>query len=170
MSILQQYFQQSSTVIEFGCGPGKNLFGLAEKIRFGYGIDINCLYLRLAKKLSRKYGFSNLTFIKYDGLNFPEIPKADIVFEKGVFERLPKNKVRFYIEQLKTRYLKDDGILILYFLMARAKRTAFTERLGDDADIYWDKGEIEKFLDNINLKLSFRMELDFADFYICTSK
>jgi hypothetical protein len=44
-------------------------------------------------KLAKKYNFNNLHFIKYDGINFPDIPKADLIFEKGVFERLDKTIV-----------------------------------------------------------------------------
>lgn len=170
MSVLFQYFDQSSTVIEFGTGPGKNLFSLAEKINFGYGIDINYLYLRLANKLKGYYGFSNISFIKYDGFNFPTIPKVDIVFEKGVFERLSKDRVKFYVEQLRRKYLKDNGFLILYFLMNRAMGTIFTKRLGDEAYVFWNQSEIKVFLDNAGLKINDTISLDFSDFYICTSK
>ena len=34
MSIFSQYFNSQSIVIEFGCGPGRNLFGIADKIKY----------------------------------------------------------------------------------------------------------------------------------------
>lgn len=107
MSILLSYFSNSKIVMEFGCGPGKNLFGIADKIAYGFGIDINGLYIRLAKKLAVKYAIKNLRFIKYDGTQFPEIGKVDIVLEKGVFERIPKSLVSIYISELKKKYLKQ---------------------------------------------------------------
>lgn len=93
MKIFSSYLNRNKTVLEFGCGPGKNLFGIADLVKIGYGIDVNPRYIRLAMKLAKKYNFNNLHFIKYDGINFPDIPKADLIFEKGVFERLDKTIV-----------------------------------------------------------------------------
>jgi len=36
MPIFYKYFNSQSIVIEFGCGMGKNLFGIADKIRLWY--------------------------------------------------------------------------------------------------------------------------------------
>ena len=94
MKIFSSYLNKDKTVLEFGCGLGKNLFGIANLVRMGYGIDINALYIRLAEKFAKKYNLNNLKFLKYDGLNFPDIPTVDLVFEKGVFERIDKTLVK----------------------------------------------------------------------------
>ena len=52
-------------------------------------------------------------------VTFPTIKNIDIIFEKGVFERIPREKVEYYIKSLKDNYLRSDGIMILYFLMDR---------------------------------------------------
>ena len=169
MSVLFSYFDKEKSVLEFGCGPGKNLFGIADKIDFGIGVDINGLYLRLANRLANKYGIKNLKFMKYDGTKFPDLGKVDTLFEKGVFERLPKSLVSYYIRQLKQKYLKDKGVMILYFLMERAKGSKFTKRLGDSTYVFWEDGEIKKLLEKNSLKLMKILNLDFADFYICES-
>lgn len=169
MSSLSKYFDKSKTVLEFGCGLGKNLFGVSENIKFGYGIDINGLYIQWANRLKNTYKISNLSFIKYDGVNFPSIPPVDIIFEKGVFERLSKTKVRNYIKLLKEKYLKDNGFLILYFLMEKAKGTSFTKRLGDDAYVFWSDNEIGELLDELNLRITEVQEWGVARVYICTS-
>jgi cyclopropane fatty-acyl-phospholipid synthase-like methyltransferase len=168
MSIFHKYLDKSKTVIEFGCGLGKNLFAIANKIKFGYGIDINSLYIRLANRLMKKYGLYNLIFLKYDGINFPDIPRCDIILEKGVFERLPKELVKTYIHKLKNKYLKRDGIMILYFLMKRAKGTEFTKRLGDNAYVYWSYSEIRELVCELGLKVNSTIETKLASYYICT--
>ena len=153
MSVLFR-FDKEKTVLEFGCGPSKNLFAIADKINLGIGIDINGLYIRLAKRLSEKYGIKNLQFMKYNGIRFPDLDKVDIVFENGVFERIDKPLVSYYIGQLKQRYLKDKGIMILYFLMERAKGTEFTRKLGDSSYVFWEDEEIKKLLERNGLKLN----------------
>ena len=69
MLLLAKYFDSSKNVLEFGCGPGKNLFGISDKIKAGYGIDINSGYIRIANKIKNKYHIENLIFMKYNGPN-----------------------------------------------------------------------------------------------------
>ena len=160
------YLHKDMSVMEFGCGPGKNLFGISDLIKTGYGIDVNSRYIRIAKKLASKYNFKNLSFVKYDGDNLPNIPKVDLIIEKGVFERLDKNTVRLYIEKLK-KYMNKNGIIILYFLMEKAKGTEFTKRLGDLSYIFWDHNEIQRMLDDTGFRIKEIIREKHADYYLC---
>ena len=45
------YLHKDMSVMEFGCGPGKNLFGISDQIKTGYGIDVNSRYIKIAKNL-----------------------------------------------------------------------------------------------------------------------
>jgi len=166
MKIFFSYLNKDKTVLEFGCGPGKNLFGIANLIRMGYGIDINALYIRLAENLAKKYNFNNLKFLKYDGLNFPDIPDVDLVFEKGVFERIDKTLVKSYIEKLRG-YLNENGVMILYFLMEKARATEFTRRLGDQAYFFWEHDEIQQVLKGAGLKIKEVIVRKYSDYYVC---
>jgi len=167
MAVFYPYFNSTSTVLEFGCGLGKNLFGIAHKIKFGYGIDVNVFYVKIAYHLKQHYGIKNLEFISYDGTHFPKLPKVDIILEKGVFERMPKNQVKKYIKELKYNYLTENGVAILYFLMNRAKGSEFTKRLGDEAYIFWNESEITQLLKDSGLYSINIINTKFADFYIC---
>ena len=167
MSLISKYFNKEKVVLEFGCGPGKNLFGISDNIKIGYGIDINSLYLRHARKLAEKYGFKNLQFLKYDSINFPiNLPMFDVIFEKGVFERINKNLVSLYIGKLVS-YLNSDGFIIIYFLMERAKGTKFTRKLGDSAYTYYNQNEISNMLSKHNLIIKEILNIEYADFYVC---
>lgn len=166
MSTLFSYIGLGKTILEFGCGPGKNLFGIADRIKSGYGIDINPLYIRLAKTLSKRYRLKNLHFLKYDGYTFPDIPTVDMIFEKGVFERLEKPLVHIYVEKL-SKYLNKGGLIILYFLMAKARGTEFTRKLGDSAYFYWNHDEVVYLLEMKNLAIREVICGMYADFYVC---
>ena len=149
---LLQYFDRSDTILEFGSGIGKNLIALSNYITFGYGIDINPYYCEMARKLAKRFGIKNLQFYQYDGSNFPKLPKFDVVYENGVFERIPKNLVAKYVAALRENFLADRGKMILYFLRENAKQTGFTKRLGDSAYFFWTKDEIINMTTNLGLK------------------
>jgi SAM-dependent methyltransferase len=166
MKIFSSYLNRNKTVLEFGCGPGKNLFGIADLVKIGYGIDVNPRYIRLAMKLAKKYNFNNLHFIKYDGINFPDIPKADLIFEKGVFERLDKTIVGSYVEKLKG-YLNEKGVIILYFLMEKGRGTQLTKRLGDSAYVFWDHNEIQVMLKARDLRIREVIGGEQVNYYVC---
>lgn len=167
MSIFSDFLGSDKTVLEFGCGPGKNLLGIADRIRAGWGIDINPLYIRIANKLALRYSFRNLHFLTYDSVKFPpEITMFDVIIEKGVFERLDKSLVGSYITKL-TEHLKPDGVMILYFLMERARKTEFTKRLGDSVYTFWSPDEVLCLLRNARLNPSEVISAQYADFYVC---
>jgi SAM-dependent methyltransferase len=166
MKIFFSYLSKDKTILEFGCGPGKNLFGIAELVKSGYGIDVNHQYIRIAKKLAKEYNFNNLHFEQYNGSNFPDIPKVDLIFEKGVFERLDKTQISSYVESLRG-YLNEKGVIILYFLMEKGRGTEFTKRLGDLAYVFWNQHEIKQMLENTDLSIKEIIEGEYADYYIC---
>ena len=170
MLIFNSYFNSQSIAIEFGCGLGRNLFGIADSIKFGYGIDVNPLYIRIANRLKKHYNIQNIEFLNYDGIHFPRLPKADIILEKSVFERIPKSQVRIYINELKDNYLSEDGIMILFFLMDRAKGGELTKRLGDEAYVFWNNSEINQLLEKFSLESIRIISAENADYYVCKSK
>ena len=162
-----KYLQTDKIVLEFGCGLGRNLFAISDKIKYGYGIDINPLYIRLAKKIAKKYSFGNLNFFLYDGNNFPEeVPSADVILELNVFERLDKSSVEKCVLNL-IAHLKPNGVVILFFLTDRAKGTEFTKRLGDSAYVFWSNDEIEKLLRRVKLDTKELITVGVANIYVC---
>ena len=166
MKVFLPFFSKKKTVLEFGCGPGKNLFSISNVIKTGYGIDINDGYIRLANKLAKKYNYDNIHFVPYNGSDFPDIPKVDVIFEKGVFERLNDEMVKIYIKKLK-EYLNENGIIIIYFLMEKAMNTEFTKRLGNMAYFFWNHNKIENVLKSNNLATKEVINGQYADYYVC---
>jgi cyclopropane fatty-acyl-phospholipid synthase-like methyltransferase len=132
---LKNYFNDN-TVLEFGCGLGRNLIVVSNSIKNGDGIDVNSGFIKIAMCIQNRIGISNLKFYNYDVVHFPDIDKVDLIFENGGFERISPEMVKNYMMVLKEKYLKEQGLMILYFLTERAKNTEFTKRLGNSAYIF----------------------------------
>lgn len=167
MTPLMEYFHRNDEVLEFGCGPGKNLFAVSNRIKQGMGLDVNKLYIRLARKLSKFYKVSNLAFESYNGADLPNLHSFDVIFSKGVFERLPKGQVLDYVRSMNGMYLREGGIMILYFLSERALNNPdFIRRLGADAYVTWSHAEIKRALENVGLRIIEAMEWENANVYV----
>ena len=91
---------------------------------------------------------------------------VDLIFEKGVFERLDKTQVSSYVERLRG-YLNEEGVIILYFLMEKGRGTEFTKRLGDLAYVFWNQHEIQQMLEDTDLSIKEIILGEYADYYIC---
>ncbi len=132
----------SARVLEFGCGLGGNTLALAGSVREAVGLDINPLFVRIARRLARRAGAGNAAFVSYDGgaLPFPA-GRFDLVFSIGVFERIPKEAVARYLAECR-RCLAPGGRSAQYFLGPRARETAFASRLGADAYVYFGRDEL----------------------------
>lgn len=144
---------QDSVLLDFGCGPGGRLVALRSSIRRGYGIDINPFYVRHARRLAKRFGATNLTFVDYKGgrIPLPDEP-LDIALGFGTFERIPREEAVGYINQI-SRGLRPDGRLIIYLLSERARHTALTRLLGESAYCYWSPKEIQQVVDDRGLEI-----------------
>jgi cyclopropane fatty-acyl-phospholipid synthase-like methyltransferase len=121
--------------MEFGCGLGINSVAIAPYCTKVVGVDTSKGLLRLARSLAR--GVRNAKFLWYDGGRFPFGSETfNFVFSVGVFERIPKSSVQYYLAEVH-RVLKTDGKAFLYFLSNRATDTEFTQRLGKDSYFYY---------------------------------
>lgn len=139
-------------VLEFGSGLGGNLISIAKQIKSGIGIDINPLFVYRAKKLARRFNCDNLTFLSYDGFNFPSLPKFDVIFSVNVFERIPKNVVKNLIPML-VALGDENSIFVLFFLNEYAQGTQFTELLSDNAYVYWTHDELSDLFSEYSMNV-----------------
>lgn len=77
----------NKTVLDIGCNCGGILFSIADKIKFGYGNDINPLAINFANGLIKKYNIENLNFKVADlskWQNCNNLPKTDIIFALAI--------------------------------------------------------------------------------------
>lgn len=152
METFTPWFKPTDSVLEFGCGLGGNIIGVSPRIRRGYGVDINRLFVRSASRLGRLAGADNLSFVGYDGRLVPRLYPVDVVLSIGVFERLPKGLVVGYLSQLR-RMLQPGGRMILYFLTDQAIERGFGRVLGRESYIGWQGDELERVFRELNLEV-----------------
>jgi cyclopropane fatty-acyl-phospholipid synthase-like methyltransferase len=160
--------------LEFGCGLGGNLIAIASEIERGFGIDINRGYLRHARRLARSASASNLEFRWYDGGSFPQLDGIDFAFSLGVFERISKKDVEFYIRQIRDAVVPHAWVS-LYFLSGDAIQSGFTRRLGEESYVYWNPEELKSMFDRAGfclVSISDWKGLDGCSTvaYLCTAK
>lgn len=153
MRLLEDYLSSSTVILEFGSGLGGNVVSIHNRCQLVYGVDINSHYIRIAKRNAKKIKAANVEFVVYNGRDVPQMRERPVtVFSLGVFERIPKDKVRSYLKEL-CEMLTEDGRLILYFLTERARKTPFTNRLGDDAYVYWSELELRELMVYLGLSI-----------------
>lgn len=160
-------FGRSARVLEFGCGIGGNLFAISPRIREGVGLDVNRGYIRIARRLANRFGFRNLTFASYDGSTLPDLGPFDLVFSLNVFERIPKARVRRYLEWMASALAKS-GTLVALFLTSDARASQFTRSLGDSAYVFWDRGEAEEAIRGVGFRVISALPMGLA--HVVTGK
>lgn len=76
----------NKTVLDLGCNCGGTLFAVADKIKFGYGLEINPDAIEHANSLVKKHKIKNLNFKVADLSKWQnyELPKTDIVFALAI--------------------------------------------------------------------------------------
>lgn len=151
VALVLPHLGKSRSALEFGCGIGGNLIALSRHVPQCTGLDVNRGYLRIARRLARRFGASNAAWQLYDGHSVPEsLGHPDAIFSIGVFERIPKADARLLLQDL-SRLLSPNGRMALYFLTDRAKGTAFTRRLGDSAYEFWSHEELTSVVRDLGL-------------------
>lgn len=73
---------ENKTVLDLGCNCGGTLFAIADKIKFGYGNDINPGAIKFANTVASENNITNLSFSVENLELWKEVnlPKTDIVF------------------------------------------------------------------------------------------
>lgn len=131
------------TVLEFGSGLGGNLISICSDVKFGYGVDVNSGYTKLARRLAEKSNASNLAFRTIRPGEALHLDPVDVAFSLGVFERLSKIQVGEAV-RLIADSTRVGGTVALYFLSPRALVTDFTARLGPAGYVTWSDLEIDQ--------------------------
>jgi ubiquinone/menaquinone biosynthesis C-methylase UbiE len=107
----------SDVVLDVGCGPGEQLVGVDQTIKFGYGIDLSEEMIKVAKDRAEKCG--NLKFY----VSSAETPPAELkrmgitkIFSNYALHHLPDDLKAKAIAAL-SGLLKPGGTLIVGDLM-----------------------------------------------------
>tara|TARA_Y100000114_G_scaffold157064_1_gene186876 strand:+ start:3315 stop:3869 length:555 start_codon:yes stop_codon:yes gene_type:complete len=85
------YNFKGKTVLDLGCSIGGMLFALADKIRMGWGVDIDPEPIETAKQIAKEQQIENLRFRTLDlslASNLEELPRTDIVFALSIAKHI----------------------------------------------------------------------------------
>jgi len=107
----QKYFKNGQKIVDLGCGNGRLLMLLKEKIKdFDYtGIDNSQSLLKEARKI-----FPEATFTHGDQLEIPlPAESCDVLANIRAFHHIPSKKLQLQALEEMKRVLKPEGLLIL---------------------------------------------------------
>ena len=144
IKFLFPHLKKTDKVLEFGCGMGGNVIAVSSHVSEVVGVDINPFFVRRARRLA--HDRKNCRFLSYNGGRLPfEDGEFDFVYTWAVFERIPKPMVTEYLRDFN-RILKPGGRASVYMLRQHAAETNFTDLLGEDVYVYFEKEEVEHFM------------------------
>ncbi|MFZ3069488.1 MAG: class I SAM-dependent methyltransferase [Microgenomates group bacterium] len=100
----------NSSVLDIGCGNGRLLLGLPEKIKYT-GMDISKELLKEAEKAHPEQKFYE-TDITKESL-WKHLPQYDYIFCIAVFHHLPTKKDQLFVLNQIKRHLKPKGKILI---------------------------------------------------------
>lgn len=139
------------TVVEIGCGYGRDVLRIAPLSRHVYGIDVNDAILAKAVKFLGERNIDNFTPILAERWE-RDIPEGiDVVFSIVVFQHLTKDMVRNYVGGL-ARKLSPRGCFICQFAEdAHGSSDAMLKKY--EPSVKWTADEIAALVADVGLEL-----------------
>ena len=109
---LRPFIASETTVVEIGPGGGRWTRYMLGAKRI-YAVDF---YSELLNELKNNIKSSNITFIKNNGDDFPEVPdnSVDLVFSFGTFVHLDCEIIDRYLQNLH-RIVKPGANIVLHY-------------------------------------------------------
>lgn len=128
---------QNKSILDFGCGPGRNLIYYTGKVKSIDGVDISDINLKTASKwiTNNTFNLNNYKLYKNDGVSLNGIADKsyDVVMSTIVLQHISVYKIRYNFLSEFYRVLRDGGYVTLQFLYSTDKPN--TVKYFDDA---WD--------------------------------
>ena len=101
------------TIIDFGCGTGHRLVGLAQRFPDAkvIGIDISAASIAVAQKLADANQVENISFFEHDILEYRHPDGADLITSTGVIHHLENPQAGF---SSISGNLREEGFALIW--------------------------------------------------------
>jgi ubiquinone/menaquinone biosynthesis C-methylase UbiE len=113
-SVITRLVQPEDEVLEFGCGHGLIVGGVAKSCKRAIGVDVSQAIIRVAEELNREV--KNVSYVRASGLDIKVIPSQSITFIYSIecIQHIEKvHAVTFFYEFY--RILKTGGKALIQF-------------------------------------------------------
>ncbi len=104
-----------STILEYGCGPGRNLLRLARKFKRVIGVDISEKNLHNARQFLTLNGIKDFDLILTPGDSISTLEKFDVVFEVICLQHICSYSIRKRILHDMYDVCKRGGLVVCQF-------------------------------------------------------
>lgn len=147
--LLQKYISPHSTILNVGCGGGREAFIMSQSGHRIVAVDLSESMIEHAQKNAEKYSIENIDFLLANACDLPfrdDSFDAVIAFN-NLINHIPKRVNRIKALEESRRVLKKDGIFItisnsinarfiykLYFFFVNALRSVYNPRHAERND------------------------------------
>lgn len=107
---IAERFLQKGTILDVGCGTGREAFALGKMGFKVTAIDISSNMVNIAKRIAKN---PNITFKKADILGYNEKQFDNVIFFNNIFEQIPTKEGRLKSLEKSYDLLKKGGIFVL---------------------------------------------------------
>ena len=167
------------TVLDVGCGAGRNAVFLAEEGFYVVGVDISPTALELALEKARSKGVDRCVFVKHDFLELP-FPDArfDAAFSCYAIENMSLSGIRKALSEMR-RVVEDGGLILVTLHSPKHWRFGQGKEVGRNTFMvletikgktvrftthFFEKQDAEGLFQNLDLKiLSIREQVKVSD-------
>ena len=135
----------SKTILDVGCGAGRNAVFLAKEGFYVVGLDISPTSLKLALEKANDENVNNCIFVTHDFLKLP-FPDAhfDAAFSSYGIENVSLPKIKKALSEMK-RVVRNGGLILVTLHSTKHWRFGQGKKIGSHTFLTSDTIEGEKF-------------------------